>query len=146
MLDAATLALRIRDALDKHEPPIKPADVAKAFSVTPQAVNGWLKHGRIGKGRLLQLAQMTGKPASYFLGGEIDQSLEAQAFQLAEDWLSLKNPEHRLAVRGVLDKFLAVVQQFPELELIMDDEKVKQRIAPASIAPSVKREPHKGKR
>ena len=133
MLDSKTLALRICDAMDNHKPtPITRGELAAAFDVSPQAINSWRKKGRISKGRLLKLARLTGKPASYFLGGDINEALEDQAFRLAEDWLSLKNPGHRAQVRELLDKYLAIMQQFPELEYTMDNEKVSRHIAPAA--------------
>lgn len=116
MLDRETLAVRIRQAMDEHKPePLTLNDLATAFDVTPQAVHGWRTKGRIAKGKLLQLAQLTGKPARFFLGGVIDASLEQQAFTLAEDWLSLTNPAHRDDVRDLLDKYLDIMERFPEL-------------------------------
>lgn len=143
MLDADTLRSRIRKAMADHKPPISPADLARAFAVTPQAVNGWLKTGRIGKGRLLKLARLTGRPASYFLGADVNESLESEAFRLMEDWLSLKNANHRAAVRETLDYYLEFVAKHPELQYTMADEVVARHIAPAGRSPSVKRQPSK---
>lgn len=143
MLDSETLALRIRDAMDNRKPtPVKAAELASAFGVTPQAINGWRKKGRIGKGRLLKLARLTGKPASYFLGDDIDESLEAQAFKLAEDWLTLKNPGHRSEVRALLDRYLDIAARFPQLDLEAPaDEKLVERGWSAAGKPvAVKRE------
>lgn len=142
MLDAETLALRIRNAMDHHKPqPITAAQLAEAFDVSAQAIHGWRKKGRIAKGKLLKLARLTGKPASYFLGDDIDESTEAQAFKLAEDWLSLTNVGHREQVRELLDKYIAIQEQFPELKYTMDDDKVSRHIAPAGKPASVMRVP-----
>ena len=143
MLDSETLAKRIRDAMDNHKPNrITASKLATAFGVTPQAINGWRKTGRIGKGRLLKLARITGKPASYFLGDEIDESLEAQAFKLAEDWLALKNPSYRAAVRDTLDKLTEAMEKFPALEFTMDNDTVSRYIAPAGKSASILRPDH----
>lgn len=140
MLDSATLALRIRDAMDKHEPQkITSAQLAEAFGVSVQAIHSWRKKGRISKGRLLKLARLTGKPARYFLGEDLDANLETQAFKLMDDWLSLKNANHRAAVREVLDSYLDLVEKHPELETTMPDETVARHIAPAGKPVSRKR-------
>lgn len=138
MLDSETLALRIRDAMGNRKPTkLGVTDCAKAFGVSPQAVNGWRKKGRIGKGRLLMLARLTGKPARYFLGEDLDANLETQAFKLMEDWLSLKNPNHRAAIRDLLDSYLELVEKHPELETDVPDEQVARHIAPATKTPSI---------
>lgn len=121
--------------------PIKAAELATAFGVTPQAINGWRKKGRIGKDKLIKLARLTGRPAGYFLGEDIDESLEAQAFKLAADWLSLKNPKYRDMVRETLDRALDLMARFPELEYQKSDEEVARHIAPAGKSASVKRLP-----
>jgi hypothetical protein len=60
---------RIREAMDGRIPPLTGAELADACDVTPQAVSGWRKHGRIHKRHLETLAEKTGKALEYFLGG-----------------------------------------------------------------------------
>jgi len=67
MLDANELARRLREAMDRHHPKVLSAHLADACGVTPQAVNGWRKTGRIAKGHLQTIAQVTGKPLTFFL-------------------------------------------------------------------------------
>jgi len=66
--DTADMARRITQAL--AELPLPLAEVAAACGVSPQAVNGWKKTGRIGKDQLPKLAQLTGRPLSWWLGGD----------------------------------------------------------------------------
>lgn len=68
MLDAVELAGRLRRAMDQHEPPITGAELADACKVTPQAISGWRKNGRIAKKHLQRIAAITNKPLEYFLG------------------------------------------------------------------------------
>lgn len=60
-----TISDRIRQALKDAK--ISQADIARELDVTPQAVNGWLTTGRIGKASLRELAKHTRKPLDYFL-------------------------------------------------------------------------------
>lgn len=69
MLDANELARRLRVAMDTASPKVTSARLAKACEVTPQAVNGWRKNGRLAKKHLPTIAAETGKPLPYFLEG-----------------------------------------------------------------------------
>lgn len=68
MLDAQDLRRRLIDAMDKATPRVTSAALAEACGVTPQAVNGWRKTGRIAKRHLPKVAELTEKPLEYFLG------------------------------------------------------------------------------
>jgi hypothetical protein len=67
VLDALELARRLRQAMDTASPRITSAAVAKACAVTPQAVHGWRKTGRIAKRYLTPIAALTKRPLEYFL-------------------------------------------------------------------------------
>jgi len=66
--DTAALAHRICQAIEESK--LTAAQIAAECGVTPQAVNGWKRTGRIGKGHLPKLAEMTGKSLEWFLGSE----------------------------------------------------------------------------
>jgi len=67
MLDANEVARRLREAMDSARPPVTGAALADACHVTPQAVNGWRKTGRLHKRHLGTIAKVTGQPLAYFL-------------------------------------------------------------------------------
>ncbi len=67
MLDAKELAKRLRAAMDNHNPRILSVELASRCGVTPQAVNGWRNTGRIAKGHLFTICQVTGQPLEFFL-------------------------------------------------------------------------------
>lgn len=71
MLDAHELAKRLRRAMDDHEPPITGAVLSEACDVTPQAVSGWRKNGRLHKKHLPKIATITSKPLEYFLSSSL---------------------------------------------------------------------------
>lgn len=62
--DVEERAERIKPALQG----VNQASLAAACGVTPQAVNGWKKTGRIDKRHLQTIARFTGRPVEYFLG------------------------------------------------------------------------------
>lgn len=64
---AEDLAKRIRMAMDNRVPPLGGSELAEACGVTPQAVSGWRKNGRVHKRHLETLAELTGKPLEHFL-------------------------------------------------------------------------------
>lgn len=68
MLDATQLAHRLRLAMDNADPRVSSVQVASACKVTPQAVNGWRKNGRLAKRHLPTIAALTKRPVEYFLG------------------------------------------------------------------------------
>lgn len=84
MLDATELARRLVVAMDTHKPPITSVKAADECKVTPQAVNGWRKNGRIAKRHLTRLADLTGRPLSYFLD-ESNVVRQERAAYLKED-------------------------------------------------------------
>ncbi len=67
MLDAQELAKRLRAAMDLREPPMPSVDLAAKMGVSKQVVYEWRTTGRIGKGRLLDLAAATGMPLEFYL-------------------------------------------------------------------------------
>lgn len=67
MLDAHEIARRIKLAMDGHKPPIKSARIAALCGVTPQAVNGWRKTGRVAKRHLAVISRETERPLQFFL-------------------------------------------------------------------------------
>jgi hypothetical protein len=68
MLDAKEVGRRIKKAMDEAEPKVTGNALAAACDVTPQAVSGWRKTGRVSKRHLLTLSRLTGKPLEYFIG------------------------------------------------------------------------------
>lgn len=50
--------------------PVSKADAARACNVTPQAVTGWIKTGRISKRQIFILADMTGFNAEWIATGK----------------------------------------------------------------------------
>lgn len=108
MLDATELARRLRAAMDKRVPKLTSAALGTACKVTPQAVNGWRKNGRIAKKHLPTIAAETGRPLEYFLGAEpggvatnyggiVLKMEEAEAMKRLQNAL----PEWRLYVLGL---------------------------------------------
>lgn len=65
---APDVAARLRDALSKSSK--KGVDLARALNVTPQAVSGWLRTGRIDKARIPEVARELGVTSDYLLAGE----------------------------------------------------------------------------
>ena len=63
---------RLAGKLDEaiRESNLKQTDIATACGVTKQAVQGWLKTGRIAKNHLPKLADITGRPLAWWLAGE----------------------------------------------------------------------------
>ncbi|VVD29189.1 helix-turn-helix domain-containing protein [Paraburkholderia dioscoreae] len=84
--DTAELARRITVALDEAH--LSSAEVAAACGVSPQAVNGWKKTGRIGKEQLPKLVELTGRPLKYWLGSEEDASGDSLAEAVAVERFS----------------------------------------------------------
>lgn len=54
--------------MDNTDPKLTGVNVAKALGVTPQAVSGWRRDGRVHKKHLMALADLTGRDPTYFLG------------------------------------------------------------------------------
>lgn len=62
------LAARIQEAIETADPKTSKAKIAGEFEVTPQAVTGWTKTGRITKANLARLAERTGLDIDFFFG------------------------------------------------------------------------------
>lgn len=56
--------------MDQKAPKLSSAALAIACKVTPQAVNGWRKNGRLAKKHLPTIAKETGRQLEYFLGSD----------------------------------------------------------------------------
>lgn len=72
---SAGLAKKLATAL--HEARLSQVMVANACGVTKQAVQGWLRTGRIDKKHLPKLSEISGKPLSWWLdanNSEIDRA------------------------------------------------------------------------
>lgn len=65
--DNEALARRVRQAIEASG--MAPADIARRLDVTPQAVNGWMTTGTIGKPKLFQLAELTGYDLGWLVTG-----------------------------------------------------------------------------
>lgn len=70
MLDSKEVARRLRTAMDDAKPPVTQTILAAACGVSPQAVNGWRKTGRIGKRHWETITRLTRKSPEYFLFAE----------------------------------------------------------------------------
>lgn len=70
MLDAPELAKRLRAAMDMRDPPLPQVALAARMGVSKQVVYEWRTTGRIGKGRLVALAEATGMPLEFYLEPE----------------------------------------------------------------------------
>lgn len=57
MLNGKALGVAIKEALNLKG--LKNADLAREFEVKPPSVNGWIKTGRIEKGKLWRIIEMT---------------------------------------------------------------------------------------
>jgi transcriptional regulator with XRE-family HTH domain len=89
-LSGKALAARLVEAMDTPRPKITSSALADACNVSPQAVNGWRKNGRIRKHHLPIVAKITGQPLRYFVDADYDPaSLEALADQIAVRWTAL---------------------------------------------------------
>ncbi|WAL81338.1 LexA family transcriptional regulator [Pandoraea sp. XJJ-1] len=73
---APDVAARLKTALKASEK--KAADLARALRVTPQAVSGWLKTGRIDKAKIPEVARELGVTSDYLLAGETMRSNVAE--------------------------------------------------------------------
>ena len=69
VLDAKELGKRITRAMDEAE--VSGAALAAACKVSPQAVSGWRRTGRIGKRHLTTLALLTSRPVEYFIADTV---------------------------------------------------------------------------
>jgi hypothetical protein len=65
---AAIIAAKFRAALD-HAPNLRASAIARACSVSAQAVSGWQRTGRIDKRHIPKLAAMTGTSLDWWMDG-----------------------------------------------------------------------------
>jgi transcriptional regulator with XRE-family HTH domain len=79
MLDAQEFARRLRAAMDLRDPPMAQVYLAEKLGVSKQVVYEWRTTGRIGKGRLVALAEATGMPLEYYLEPERGSSPSTRA-------------------------------------------------------------------
>lgn len=84
MPDSVEIGRRIKRAMDDADPPVTGADLAAACKVTPQAVSGWRRTGRVGKGHLTTIARMTGKSVEYFVGESVPNGTKSS---VSQPWL-----------------------------------------------------------
>lgn len=146
MLDRVELARRIVEAMDKASPKVTSAALAAKCKVTPQAVHGWRKTGRVAKRYLEVISAMTSRPLEYFLGNELtpapyDGIMEGEAIARLRRAL----PEWRRYVIG-----LAMEDSHAAQKLLLDsmrkavyDPRVEQFIpvAPHAAARAKKKVP-----
>lgn len=112
MLDAPELAKRLCAAMDYRDPPLKSVDLAARMGVSKQVVYEWRTTGRIGKGRLVALAEATGMPLEYYLEPERGASPLTRAIwrklgklfaKVALIFLALYLPHQNTAEAGAFD-------------------------------------------
>jgi len=82
VLDAKELSRRIIRAMDEAD--ISGAALAAACKVTPQAVSGWRRTGRIGKRHLTTLSLLTGRPVEFFVADTVPSK---NGGNLTKPWL-----------------------------------------------------------
>jgi len=75
MLDAKELARRLVAAMNDPKDGVSSVQLASKCKVTPQAVNGWRKTGRISKRHLKNISEATHRALTYFL----DENAESEA-------------------------------------------------------------------
>lgn len=109
MLDAPELAKRLCTAMDYRDPQLKSVELAYRMGVSKQVVYEWRTTGRIGKGRLLQLAEATGMPLEYYLEPERGASPTTRAI-----WRKLSRVFARVALISLVITPLSSVQNTAE--------------------------------
>lgn len=82
VLDAKELAKRLVRAMDEAE--VNGSALASACKVTPQAVSGWRRTGRIGKRHLTTISLLTGRPLEYFVADSVPSK---NGGNLTKPWL-----------------------------------------------------------
>ncbi len=66
-----TLISRLSEISDRG---ISKAEMARIAGVTPQAVNGWFKKGKISKESAISIADAVGVSVSWLLGENVEES------------------------------------------------------------------------
>lgn len=102
MLDAKEVAKRVRDAMDSANPPVTGKELAEFCKVTPQAVSGWRKNGRVAKGHLNKIALKCGVPVNYFLDEEPDRKIKGGS-NAAKPERIIDEPDFAILVRAWQD-------------------------------------------
>lgn len=99
VLDAKEVGRRIKKAMDEADPPVTGSDLARACVVTPQAVSGWRRTGRVSKRHLMTIMRVTGKPLEYFVGESVGSDKKTNNHHV-KPWLTeeIIDPDHFLEV------------------------------------------------
>lgn len=105
MLEKSVLAARIAQAIAQS--PYSQEGLAREFGITEQAVSGWVRTGKIGKGKLPKLAELTGMPLEYFLIENVSIGTDTPKFAHAHEpasQLQRPNPSILIATLDFLEK------------------------------------------
>lgn len=89
--DSATLAAKLRAAFaacGESEIDVKNA-IARELGISRQAIDGWLRTGRIGKLRIVVVARHTGQSLDYFLGQADMTAQEQEEVKLVQQYRAL---------------------------------------------------------
>lgn len=94
-----------------RESNLKQSDIAVACGVTKQAVQGWIKTGRIAKNHLPKLAEISGRPLTWWLAGEQTEE-EPQTNESARILNELKSWRMNASTRSqaVIDQLCTLAQ------------------------------------
>ncbi len=85
------LAAKLAEAISN--PPITQTAVAEHCGVTKQAVQGWLRNGRIDKKHLSTLARITGRPLEWWLdNGQAVDDEKTVLLKTLKDWRLKASP------------------------------------------------------
>lgn len=78
-----------------NERGISKAEMARIAGVTPQAVNGWFKKGKISKESAVSIADAAGVSVAWLLGEDVDKGsgLKERERQMLELFRQLPEPE-----------------------------------------------------
>ena len=106
---SAKLAVKLDTVI--RESKIKQTDIATACGVTKQAVQGWLKTGRIDKSHLPKLADISGRSLNWWLEDD-ESNTTASEDENARILAELKNWRLRSSTRSqmVIDQLCALAQ------------------------------------
>ncbi len=95
-----------------RETDLKQTDIAIACGVTKQAVQGWLRTGRIAKKHLPTLAKVSGRSLDWWLDGGAQEEPAVQESENERILAELQNWRLRASTRSqtVIDKLCALAQ------------------------------------
>lgn len=85
VLDSPEMARRIKRAMDEADPPVSGSDLARECGVSPQAVSGWRRTGRVQKRHMPTISRLTGKPMEYFFAEHVP--MRANHVSPTKPWL-----------------------------------------------------------